>query len=42
MQHNKDDFLKDDKKKLTKRPDQNKENDKDDNFGQDEAMAFSG
>ena len=42
MQHNKDDFRKDDKKEATKRPDQSKENDKDDNFGQDEAMAFSG
>ena len=42
MRHNKDDLFKDDKTKMTKRPDQNKDNSKDDNFGQDEAMASLG
>ena len=38
MQHEKDDFPKDDKK-MTTQPDKNKENDADDNFQHDEAMA---
>ena len=42
MQHNQDDFSKDDKTNWTKGPDQKENNDKDDNFGQDEAMALSG
>ena len=42
MQHNQDDFSKDDKKSGIKGPDQKENNDKDDNFGQDEAMALPG
>ena len=42
MQHNQDKFSKDDKKNRAKGPDQKENNDKDDNFGQDEAMALLG
>ena len=42
MQHNQHDFSKDDRKKWIKGPDQTENNDKDDNFGQDEAMALPG
>ena len=39
MQHKQDDFPKDGQKNWIKGPDHTKNNDKDDNFGQDEAMA---
>ncbi len=42
MQHNQDDSSKDDQKKWIKGPDQMENNNKDDNFGQDEAMALPG
>ena len=42
MKHNQDDFSKDGKTNWIKRPDQKENNDKDDNFGQDEAMALPG
>ena len=40
MQNNQDDFSKDDKSNGINGPDQKENNDEDDNFGQDEAMAI--